>query len=152
MILNDFNYFNFFKKKDDYYKREKNIQHFFDIIRTWEEKKNFTSFFELISEFYQWIIISFEDKSLLKTYENLTLSSVHQAKGLEFKTIFFIYLDLGIIPFWKSIDIIEEKRIFYVGITRAKENLFLFSSVGRSSFFLKQIESKYLEKKIYLNL
>lgn len=68
--------------------------------------------------------------------DKVTLSTLHGAKGLEFGTVFFIGCDEGIIPHSrtetpKSTDVIatldasEERRLFYVGVTRAKEQLYL---------------------------
>jgi len=59
----------------------------------------------------------------------LTLSTIHSAKGLEWHTVFMIYVAEGHIPSYLSLenedDIEEERRLFYVAATRAKENLFL---------------------------
>lgn len=51
--------------------------------------------------------------------------SVHSSKGLEFEHVFFIGANQGIIPFAFSMDIQEELRIFYVGLSRARESLFI---------------------------
>ncbi len=59
----------------------------------------------------------------------LTLSTIHSAKGLEWHTVFLIYVAEGHLPSYLSLeseeDIEEERRLFYVAATRAKENLFL---------------------------
>ena len=59
----------------------------------------------------------------------LTLSTIHSAKGLEWHTVFLIYLAEGHLPSYLSLesedDIEEERRLFYVAATRAKVNLFL---------------------------
>lgn len=59
----------------------------------------------------------------------LTLSTIHSAKGLEWHTVFVIYVAEGHLPSYLSLEseeaIEEELRLFYVAITRAKENLFL---------------------------
>ncbi|WP_412031899.1 ATP-dependent helicase [Malacoplasma muris] len=73
------------------------------------------------------------DESNEKTKNNVVLMTVHLAKGLEFKNVFIIQFNEGIFPSQKSIDsndISEERRIAYVAMTRAKENLFLTSSDG----------------------
>jgi len=100
----------------------------------------------LINNFCQWIVIAFEDKKLLKTRDNLILSSIHQAKGLEFEIVFFIYLDHGTLPYKETQDLIEEKRLFYVGITRAKRRLYLVSNKELHSPFLEEVDKNYLEK------
>ena len=61
--------------------------------------------------------------------EAVNLSSVHQAKGLEFHTIFVIWLADGMFPSSRSLDtrdaLEEERRLFYVAITRARDELYL---------------------------
>ena len=71
---------------------------------------------------------------------------MHQAKGLEFEVVFFVYLDQGILPYKETQDLTEEKRLFYVGITRAKKILYLVSSQELYSPFLDEIDKKYLLK------
>ena len=99
---------------------------------------------ELLNAFCQWILLAFEDKKLVKTRNNLILSSVHQAKGLEFEVVFFVYLDQGTLPYKETQDLAEEKRIFYVGITRAKRLLYLVSSQDSYSPFLDELDKNYL--------
>ena len=61
--------------------------------------------------------------------EAVNLSSVHQAKGLEFHTVFLIWLTDGMFPSSRSLDtrdaLEEERRLFYVAITRARDELYL---------------------------
>ena len=61
--------------------------------------------------------------------EAVNLSSVHQAKGLEFHTVFVIWLTDGMFPSSRSLDtrdaLEEERRLFYVAITRARDELYL---------------------------
>ena len=65
-----------------------------------------------------------------KQKDTISLMTIHQAKGLEFKTVILVGCNHGILPSSKSIDTNneEERRLFYVAITRAKERLFLTSS------------------------
>ncbi len=63
--------------------------------------------------------------------EKLTLSSIHQAKGLEWKVVFVVWLTEGMFPNKRVLDsedeesLEEERRLFYVAITRAKDDLYL---------------------------
>jgi len=92
--------------------------------------------------------------------EALNLSTVHQAKGLEFHTVFVIWLTDGMFPSSRSLDtrdaLEEERRLFYVAITRAKDELYLaypqmrlnagYGDVfQRPSRFLKEIPNKLVE-------
>lgn len=65
-----------------------------------------------------------------KQKDTISLMTIHQAKGLEFKAVILVGCNHGILPSSKSIDTNneEERRLFYVAITRAKERLFLTSS------------------------
>ena len=92
--------------------------------------------------------------------EAVNLSSVHQAKGLEFHTVFVIWLTDGMFPSSRSLDtrdaLEEERRLFYVAITRARDELYLtyphmrlsggYGDVfQRPSRFLQEIPNDLLE-------
>jgi len=92
--------------------------------------------------------------------EAVNLSTVHQAKGLEFHTVFVIWLTDGMFPSSRSLDtrpaLEEERRLFYVAITRAKDELYLafpqmrltggYGDVfQRSSRFLNEIPNQLIE-------
>jgi DNA helicase-2/ATP-dependent DNA helicase PcrA len=92
--------------------------------------------------------------------EAVNLSSVHQAKGLEYHTVFVIWLTDGMFPSTRSLEtrdaIEEERRLFYVAITRARDELYLtyphmrlsggFGDIfQRPSRFLKEIPDKLVE-------
>jgi DNA helicase-2/ATP-dependent DNA helicase PcrA len=70
-----------------------------------------------------------QDRAASDDAEQLNLSTIHQAKGLEFKVVFVIMLCDGLFPSSRSLDSIEseeeERRLFYVAITRAKDELYL---------------------------
>ena len=91
--------------------------------------------------------------------ESVTLMTLHSAKGLEFPVVFLVGMEEGIFPGYKSIgepkELEEERRLCYVGITRAKENLYLTCSKQRTIFgstscnpmsrFLKEIPKELLD-------
>ena len=68
----------------------------------------------------------------------LTLITLHQIKGLEFPVVFITGMEDGVLPHMRSIDdpdqLEEERRIAYVGMTRARERLYLFRSLRRRMF------------------
>lgn len=76
-----------------------------------------------------------DDKPRSDDDESLKLTTIHQAKGLEFTVVFLIMLCDGMFPSSRSIDnddaIEEERRLFYVGITRAKKELYLSYPIMR---------------------
>jgi ATP-dependent DNA helicase UvrD/PcrA len=92
--------------------------------------------------------------------ESLVLSTIHQAKGLEWKYVFVIGLAEGQFPHYKIYDhpeeIEEERRLFYVAVTRAKEELYLtypiisFSfatgeSINKPSSFISELDDSLFE-------
>ena len=68
----------------------------------------------------------------------ITLITLHQIKGLEFPVVFITGMEDGVLPHMRSIDdpdqLEEERRIAYVGMTRARERLYLFRSLRRRMF------------------
>jgi DNA helicase-2/ATP-dependent DNA helicase PcrA len=80
-----------------------------------------------------------------------TLLTLHAAKGLEFGAVFIIGLDDGILPHSRSFDepeaMEEERRLFYVGITRAKDRLYLVRSLQRGGRGMAEetFPSRYLD-------
>lgn len=94
-----------------------------------------------------------ESDTLDKRADRITLMTLHASKGLEFRCVFIIGLEDGIIPLYRAkelAEIEEERRLLYVGMTRAKERLFLCRAKKRKwqnayknlevSPFLKKIE------------
>lgn len=68
------------------------------------------------------------------------LMSIHASKGLEFKHVFLIGVEDGKFPHEKS-DLLDEARLFYVGVTRSKENLYL-SQIYEDNQFISEYQSK----------
>ncbi len=100
----------------------------------------------LASEYQTVGLLSFlEDIALVSDQDTLdpnqevpTLLTLHAAKGLEFSQVMIIGLNEGILPHQRSFDepeaMEEERRLFYVGITRAKDRLYLFHSLNRYNY------------------
>lgn len=97
--------------------------------------------------------------------KGVTLMTIHSAKGLEFATVFMIGLEEGLFPHSRSLlekeEIEEERRLCYVGITRAKEKLYLIfanrrlyfgqRTQNRVSRFISDIPEHVLESQVSLD-
>ena len=80
-----------------------------------------------------------------KSQEGVTLSTMHSAKGLEYPVVFVTDVNEGVIPHHKAAqpaDLEEERRLFYVALTRAKDRLHLFAVKER--YHRKQEPSRFL--------
>ncbi len=120
-----------------------------DLKQLVELSAEYESLGEMLSDF----ALS-EDFQIESDRRALTLSTIHQAKGLEWQNVFIISLKEGAFPHKKSLEenmIEEERRLFYVAVTRCKKNLFLtypvFERGGASgpSRFLREIEDYLAE-------
>ena len=84
--------------------------------------------------------------------DSVTLMTMHAAKGLEFPTVFVIGMEEGIFPGIRAIgeadEIEEERRLCYVAMTRAKENLYMTCAKHRMMFGRENsnVESRFLEE------
>lgn len=82
----------------------------------------------------------------------VALMTLHLAKGLEFPTVFFTGFEEGLVPHYRSIDegnVDEERRLCYVGMTRAKENLYLTRCDWRGMFSSGGGGSRYVSRFAY---
>jgi DNA helicase-2/ATP-dependent DNA helicase PcrA len=103
-----------------------------------------------LSEFLENVALV-SDQDTIKEGNVPTLLTLHAAKGLEFGVVFIAGLDDGILPHSRSFDepeqMEEERRLFYVGITRARERLYLVRSMRRGGrgYAEETVESRFLE-------
>jgi DNA helicase-2/ATP-dependent DNA helicase PcrA len=93
---------------------------------------------EALAAFLEKVSLVSDIDELDEKADAVTLITLHQAKGLEFPAVFIVGLEEGILPHRKSFDdpeqMEEERRLCYVGITRAKERLYLLRTYRRSLF------------------
>lgn len=91
-----------------------------------------------LSDFLEGITLSSDLDNSDDEQDSVTLMTLHSAKGLEFPVVFLVGMEEGIFPGYQSIqeptELEEERRLCYVGITRAKENLFLTCAKQRTVF------------------
>ena len=90
---------------------------------------------QTLDEFLENVALVADQDTIKEDVNAPTLLTLHAAKGLEFGAVFIVGLDDGILPHSRSFDepeeMEEERRLFYVGITRAKDRLYLIRSVQR---------------------
>ena len=136
--------------------RLENLEEFKSITKNFEEQTGYVS----LEEFLMEISLVSDIEEHKNNPDVITLMTVHSAKGLEFDYVFLIGLEEGIFPHNNSMfelsGLEEERRLFYVAITRAKKGLWLINARHRTLFgndsfnpisrFINEISDEYLEK------
>ena len=115
-----------------------------------------------LEDFLESITLSSDIDKLDEAESSVTLMTLHSAKGLEFPVVFLVGMEEGIFPSYRSIgeekELEEERRLCYVGITRAKNYLYLSMAKSRTIFgstaynavsrFVKEIPKEMLDGDI----
>ena len=135
--------------------RIENLSELLTVAMEFEEEEAQNS----LPEFLESITLASDVDDLEELEEAVTLMTLHIAKGLEFPVVFLVGLEEGIFPSYKSIgepkELEEERRLCYVGITRAKQFLYLTCARQRTIFgstscnkisrFIEEIPENLLE-------
>ena len=150
-------------KKDDSpegISRVENVQELLNGIRDFiEDQKELVDSNDKLSEFLSTVSLSTDFDRENEDQDKVSLMTLHLSKGLEFKHVFIVGLEEDLFPSALSYntrsELEEERRLFYVGITRAKENLYLSYANSRyrwgkliyceESRFLNEIDKEYLK-------
>jgi DNA helicase-2/ATP-dependent DNA helicase PcrA len=107
----------------NYDQRREDLQTLANFARQYPEAPDFLDQLALLTS------LDHEVTAATKDAEMVTLSSVHQAKGLEWKVVFVIWMSEGMFPSKRSLEsaeaLEEERRLFYVAVTRARDELYL---------------------------
>ena len=157
-IIETSGYGTYLEEDPDYDNRLRNIEEL--KVKAREISLNITDPFEKTIEFVQKfaLLAKADDSPEAEKIEKITLITLHQAKGLEYSVVFIIGFEQGMLPHIRSIDdpkeMEEERRLCYVGITRAKERLYLtnclnrvtWNNQGKSMFSQSQIPSQFLSE------
>lgn len=156
-FLTEIDYFSIYGGEDDFrlIAAEDNIKELFKAFYDYKALEGNDSFIDFLGDLALTRNIESDESDVI------TLMTVHNAKGLEFDVVFLTGLEMGVFPHYYSLEeengIDEERRLCYVGITRAKEMLYLTHSMKRRtatgieynepSIFLKDIPDRLVETK-----
>ena len=135
--------------------RIENLEEFLTVAMEFEKEEASNT----LQDFLEGMTLSSDIDNVDETQESVTLMTLHSAKGLEYPVVFLVGMEEGIFPGYRSIgeqkDLEEERRLCYVGITRAKEHLYLTCSKKRTIFgstscnmpsrFLEEIPQELLD-------
>jgi DNA helicase-2/ATP-dependent DNA helicase PcrA len=142
-------------QEEDDLKKIENIKELKSVAATYPKLSDFLENIALVQQEY-----SLQEKNKKKeNREGVRLMTLHSSKGLEFEAVFLVGFEEGILPHFRSMltetEIEEERRLCYVGITRAKELLFITyasrrlffgkSSLNEASRFLYDIPRELVE-------
>ena len=106
----------------------------------------------ILGEFLQQVALVSDLDSMDDISNNVTLMTLHAAKGLEFPVVFLAGMDEGIFPHQRSLtnnkEMEEERRLMYVGVTRAEEKLYLTSAKRRQTWgeYKYYMPSRFLDE------
>src|SRR5881398_2607750 len=136
--------------------RVENLQELVGVAREYQENADEPS----LSHFLQEISLYSDQDALREEESRVTLMTIHNAKGLEFRAVYLIGMEEGIFPHARSIEeqgIEEERRLCYVGMTRAQERLTLLHASSRMLYggrnhnlpsrFLDELPAAHVERE-----
>ena len=132
-----------------------NLEEFKSITKTFEERTGLVN----LEDFLEEVSLVADLSEHQEDNNGVTLMTMHSAKGLEFKVVFLVGMEDGIFPhqnsFFEAQGLEEERRLCYVGITRAKERLYISNAKRRMLYgrdvinppsrFIKEIDNSLLE-------
>ena len=138
--------------------RIQNLEEFLTVVGEFEEEYAENG----LNDFLQTLSLSSDVDKLDDNEDKVTLMTLHSAKGLEYPVVFLVGVEDGIFPGEQSVTTIEgleeERRLFYVGITRAKKILFItlankrtlfgYTSYNKPSRFLKEIPKELTMRNV----
>ena len=136
------------KQEQDGEDRLQNVEELLRAARDWEEEEGGS-----LADFLDSVALTAraEEPQGEVSTEAVTLMTLHNAKGLEFPTVFLVGLEENLLPHRNSLnrleDLEEERRLFYVGITRAQERLYLSYAEERETYGKREFTrpSRFLE-------
>ncbi|HEY9877115.1 MAG TPA: 3'-5' exonuclease, partial [Leptolyngbyaceae cyanobacterium] len=148
---------------DDALERVANVQELYNAALQFEEENEDTSLLAFLSN----ASLASDRDDLKEGKEAVSLMTLHSSKGLEFPVVFLVGMEQGLFPNFRSLEdpaaIEEERRLCYVGITRAKERLFISHARSRRlygndrqpaspSLFLGELPTDYVNTSFGMGL
>ena len=138
--------------------RLENLQEFVGVAQEYDRNNPGGS----LVDFLQEISLYADVDALAEQEDQLTLMTLHNAKGLEFRVVFMVGMEEGVFPHARSLDeqkLEEERRLCYVGMTRAQDRLCLSFATNRSLYgsgnfnlpsrFLEELPDELVESQPY---
>ena len=136
--------------------RIENLQELVSLAREWQEQNSEPN----LSSFLQEVSLYSDQDAIRGEASLVTLMTLHNAKGLEFRAVFLIGMEEGMFPHSRSIEeqgVEEERRLCYVGMTRAMEKLTLLHASSRMQYggrahnlpsrFLDELPERHVERE-----
>lgn len=131
--------------------RIKNLDSFLEIVDNLDDRNYDIN--SSIGKILEYTALSNSQMDILATKEDkIPIITVHQAKGLEYDYIFLASVNERVFPTYRSVrdnKLLEEMRLFYVAMTRAKKKLYISSS-GKLSSFVDMIPRNFVENGEYV--
>lgn len=148
-IVDEINYFDYLRKDEAADERIKNVGELMNVFASKDDEGQNVR--EQIKNILDDIALA-TNSDKKEDDESIIISTIHQVKGLEFKVVFMPMLEEDVFPNNNRIidldDMEEERRVFYVGITRAKEKLILSNATTRRTFgrFQYTTSSRFIDE------
>jgi DNA helicase-2/ATP-dependent DNA helicase PcrA len=156
-VVEQTGYKEYILNEEDGEERWENIQELYTVARDYNE----FSPDEALANFLEKVSLVSDIDELDEKSDATTLITLHQAKGLEFPVVFIVGMEEGLLPHRRSLDdpdeLEEERRLCYVGVTRAQKRAYLLYTYRRSLFggnsatkgsrFLEDIPSQLITRK-----
>lgn len=129
--------------------KKENINELKNLAFAYTEKETTNSLADFLADI---ALIEAEQEKIDESKQAVTLMTLHSSKGLEFPVVFMVGMEEGFLPHSRSFttegELEEERRLCYVGITRAREKLFLTFAEGRITMqgFQERVHSRFLSE------
>ncbi|WP_017326836.1 DNA helicase PcrA [Synechococcus sp. PCC 7336] len=127
------------QNNDESESRLENIQELFNAVQQFQEESDDPT----LSAYLSQASLSSNLEDLQKEEKSISLMTLHSAKGLEFPVVFLVGLEQGLFPHFRSQDdaeaMEEERRLCYVGITRAEEQLYITHAEARRLYGRREL-------------